>query len=101
MAPSCLPFFDPSKIEHTTAFVLRSMAHTMLGTVILLYMCTLFQPLYSLFSCLHCTVQLPGESMAPAEGFPYVQKPPVIADQSGYIGNIVTNHKTAFFVFSQ
>ena len=32
------------------------------------------------------------------EGFPYVQKPPVIADQSGYIGNIVTNHKTAFLV---
>ena len=35
------------------------------------------------------------------EGFPYVQKPPVIADQSGYIGNFVTNHKRAFFVFDQ
>ena len=32
------------------------------------------------------------------EGFPYVQKPPVIADQSGYIGNIVTYRKTAIFV---
>ena len=32
------------------------------------------------------------------EGFPYVQKPPVIADQSGYIGKIVINPKTAIFV---
>jgi hypothetical protein len=37
MAPSFLPFFDPSKIEHTTAFLLRSTAGTMLGTV---YYCT-------------------------------------------------------------
>ena len=47
MAPYFLPFFYPSKIEQTTAFMLRSIAHTMLGTVILLYMCTLIQPLYT------------------------------------------------------
>ena len=35
----------------------------------------------------------------PFEGFPCVLKPPVNADLIGYnIGNIVTNHKTAFFV---
>ena len=35
----------------------------------------------------------------PFEGFPFVLKPPVNADLIGYnIGNIVTNHKTAFFV---
>jgi hypothetical protein len=43
----------------------------------------------------------PTISVMRFEGFPFVQKPPVIADQSGYIGNIVTNHKTAFFVFGQ
>jgi hypothetical protein len=35
------------------------------------------------------------------EGFPYVQKPPLNAVVVGYIGNFVTNHKTAFFVFDQ
>ena len=66
MAPSFLPFFDPSKIEHTTAFLLRSMARTMLGTV---YYCTCarYSSLCTLtlnMSCLYCTVQLPGATLA-------------------------------------
>ena len=40
----------------------------------------------------------PTISVMPFEGFPYVLKPPLIVDQSGYIGNIVANHKTAFVV---
>ena len=41
----------------------------------------------------------PTISVMPFEGFPCVLKPPVNADLIGYnIGNIVTNHKTAFFV---
>ena len=68
MAPSFLPFFDPSKIEHTTAFLLRSMAHTMLGTV---YYCTCARysslctlTLTLIISCLYWTVQLPGATLA-------------------------------------
>ena len=41
----------------------------------------------------------PTISVMPFEGFPCVLKPPVNADLIGYnIGNIVTNHKTAYFV---
>ena len=42
------------------------MAHTMLGTVILLYMCMLLRlcTLVHMFSCLYCTVHLPGASPA-------------------------------------
>ena len=67
MAPSFLPFFYQSKIEHTTAFLLRSTAHTMLGTV---YSCTCarYSSLCTLMiSCLYWTVQLPGATLASAE----------------------------------
>ena len=44
----------------------------------------------------------PTISVMPFEGFPCVLKPPVNADLIGYnIGNIVTNHKTAFFCVDQ
>ena len=39
--------FDPSKTERATAFLPRRVAYNMLETVVLLYRCTLFQPLYT------------------------------------------------------
>jgi hypothetical protein len=69
MASSFLSFFDMSRIEHTTAFVLRSMAHTMLGTV---YHCTYarYSSLCTLMiSCFYFTVQIPGATLASTEAW--------------------------------
>ena len=50
----------------------------------------------------NCFNSGPTISVMPFEGFPCVLKPPVNADLIGYnIGNIVTNHKTAFFCVDQ
>ena len=50
----------------------------------------------------NCFNSSPTISVMPFEGFPCVLKPPVNADLIGYnIGNIVTNHKTAFFCVDQ
>jgi hypothetical protein len=62
-APSILPLFDPSDIQHTTAFVLRIISQTTFGTV---YYCTCAR--YSIhctliISWLYCTVQPPGTTM--------------------------------------
>ena len=52
-----LTFVDPNKIERTTAFILRIVAHTLLGPFVQL---TKSQPLYTY------TVE-PGASLASAE----------------------------------
>ena len=48
-----LQFFDPSLIEQTMAFVLRSMAHAMLGTVYYCK-CALYSSLYTLNQLAAC-----------------------------------------------